>query len=213
MSEPFLGEIRIFGFNFAPQGWALCNGQLLPIAQNTALFSLLGTTYGGNGQTTFALPNLQSRVPLHQGQGPGLSQYYIGQSAGSETVTLTSNEMPIHNHQVGAASAPTSKSPSGAVPAYTSTGSSYGTTARPADERGHGGHRPAGRNRTTTCSRTWWSTSASHWQGIYPSRNRWRSSADAGRSFCALRGLRTTRSSRCLFRDARPYLAATAAAR
>jgi microcystin-dependent protein len=98
MSEPFIGMIATFGFNFAPRGWALCNGQILSIAQNTALFSLLGTTYGGNGQTTFALPNLQSRVPIHFGQGPGLSSYDLGQQAGNETVTLTQNEMPAHTH-------------------------------------------------------------------------------------------------------------------
>jgi microcystin-dependent protein len=100
MSQPFIGEIRIFGFNFAPRGWAFCNGQLLAIAQNTALFSLLGTTYGGNGQTTFALPNLQSRVPVHFGQGPGLSSYALGQEAGSESVTLIQNEIPAHVHTV-----------------------------------------------------------------------------------------------------------------
>ena len=100
MSEPFLGMIAIYGFNFAPRGWAMCNGQILPIAQNTALFSLLGTTYGGNGQTTFALPNLQSRVPIHFGQGPGLSSYALGQAAGTETDTLTINQMPAHNHLV-----------------------------------------------------------------------------------------------------------------
>jgi microcystin-dependent protein len=105
MSEPFLGQIQSFGFNFAPRGWAMCNGQLLSIAQNTALFSLLGTTYGGNGQTTFALPNLQSRIPLHFGQGPGLSQYDLGQQAGEETVTLISTQMPQHNHLLNASSA------------------------------------------------------------------------------------------------------------
>jgi microcystin-dependent protein len=98
MSEPFIGQICIYGFNFAPRGWAFCNGQILSIAQNTALFSLLGTTYGGNGQTTFALPNLQSRVPLHFGQGPGLSSYSLGQASGSESVTLTQNSLPPHNH-------------------------------------------------------------------------------------------------------------------
>ena len=102
MSEPFLGMIAIYGFNFAPRGWAMCNGQILPIAQNTALFSLLGTTYGGNGQTTFALPNLQSRWPLHFGQGPGLSSYDLGQAAGTETVTLTVNQIPAHQHPVNA---------------------------------------------------------------------------------------------------------------
>lgn len=100
MSEPFLGMIAIYGFNFAPRGWAMCNGQILPIAQNTALFSLLGTTYGGNGQTTFALPNLQSRWPLHFGQGPGLSSYDLGQQAGTETVTLTVQEIPMHQHPI-----------------------------------------------------------------------------------------------------------------
>src|SRR3954452_14925268 len=98
MSEPFIGEIRMFGGNFAPRGWALCNGQLLSIAQNTALFSLLGTTYGGDGQTTFGLPNLQSRIPLNQGQGPGLSNYDLGQAGGEETHTLITTEMPTHNH-------------------------------------------------------------------------------------------------------------------
>jgi len=100
VSEQFIGEIRMFGFNFAPTGWALCNGQLLPINQNTALFSLLGTFYGGNGTTTFALPNLQSRVPVHQGTGTGLSPYVIGQSGGAETVTLTTSQMPAHSHSV-----------------------------------------------------------------------------------------------------------------
>src|SRR5438270_2669849 len=98
MSEPFLGEIRMFGGNFAPRGWSLCNGQLLPIAQNTALFSLLGTTYGGNGQTTFALPDLRGRVPLHWGQGPGLSNYDLGEQTGTESVTLLSTQMPAHSH-------------------------------------------------------------------------------------------------------------------
>jgi len=103
MSEPFLGQIQIFGFNFNPRGWAFCNGQILSIAQNTALFALLGTTYGGNGQTTFALPNLQSRVPIHFGQGPGLSPYDLGQQAGSENVTLTTSQMPSHNHTTSVA--------------------------------------------------------------------------------------------------------------
>lgn len=101
MSDPFLGEIRIVGFNFAPVGWALCNGQTMPITQNTALFSLLGTTYGGNGTTTFSLPNLQSRVPIHQGTGAGLSTYVIGQTGGTENVTLLTTQIPAHNHTVG----------------------------------------------------------------------------------------------------------------
>ena len=116
MAEPFVGEIRMFGFNFAPVGWALCNGQLLPISQNQALFSLLGTTYGGDGTTTFALPNLQSRVPLHQGQGAGLSAYAQGQVGGAETVTLAAAQMPGHTHPVKASSsAATSDRPGGRV--------------------------------------------------------------------------------------------------
>jgi microcystin-dependent protein len=98
MSDPFVAEIRMFGFNFAPTGWAQCNGQLLPLSQNTALFSLLGTFYGGDGKSTFALPNLQGSVPLHQGQGSGLSQYFLGQQGGTDFVTLLTSEMPIHAH-------------------------------------------------------------------------------------------------------------------
>jgi microcystin-dependent protein len=118
MANPYLGEIRMFGFNFAPVGWAMCNGQLLPISQNTALFSLLGTQYGGNGQNTFALPDLRSRVAVHQGQGPGLSSYVIGESIGVEAVTLTQNQMPQHVHSVTANGAPgTASRPNDAVPA------------------------------------------------------------------------------------------------
>ena len=98
MSDPFVAEIRMFGFNFAPTGWAQCNGQLLPISQNTALFSLLGTFYGGDGKSTFALPNLQGSAPLHQGQGQGLSEYFLGQQGGSQFVTLLQSEMPAHTH-------------------------------------------------------------------------------------------------------------------
>jgi microcystin-dependent protein len=112
--DPFIGEIRMFAFSFAPRGWALCNGQLLPIAQNQALFSLLGTAYGGNGTTTFALPDLRSRVPVHQGQGPGLSPYAEGQAGGTETVTLAAAQMPQHTHPVTASSsAATSDNPAG----------------------------------------------------------------------------------------------------
>jgi len=103
MSEPFLGQISMFGFNFAPRGWALCNGQILAIASNTALFSLLGTNYGGNGQTTFALPDLQGRVPRHWGQGAGLSNYVIGEVAGVENVSLITTQIPVHTHTATAA--------------------------------------------------------------------------------------------------------------
>ena len=98
MADPFVAEIRIFPFNFAPTGWAFCDGQLMPISQNTALFSLLGTTYGGDGKSTFALPDLQGRAPMHPGQGPGLSLHDLGEEGGSETVTLLVSEMPAHAH-------------------------------------------------------------------------------------------------------------------
>jgi microcystin-dependent protein len=98
MADPFVAEVRIFPFNFAPKGWAWCDGQLMPLAQNTALFSLLGTTYGGNGMNTFALPDLQGRAPMHHGQGPGLSLHDLGETGGSETVTLLESEVPVHAH-------------------------------------------------------------------------------------------------------------------
>jgi len=98
VADPFVAEIRIFPFNFAPTGWAFCDGQLMPLSQNTALFSLLGTTYGGDGKSTFALPNLKGRAPMHPGQGPGLSAHTFGESGGSETVTLSESELPAHSH-------------------------------------------------------------------------------------------------------------------
>jgi microcystin-dependent protein len=106
MADPFVAEIRIFPFNFAPKGWAWCDGQLLPISQNTALFSLLGTTYGGNGKSNFALPDLQGRAPMNPGQGPGLSLHDLGETGGSETVTLLESEIPSHNHTMMAGSDP-----------------------------------------------------------------------------------------------------------
>ena len=118
MSSPFIGEIRMFGGNFAPAGWAFCNGALIPISENDALFNLIGTTYGGDGQSTFALPNLQSRVPIHV--GPGFAQ---GQTGGTETVTLTVNQIPSHSHVPQAQSAAgTAASPSNAVWANSSLG-------------------------------------------------------------------------------------------
>jgi microcystin-dependent protein len=98
MADPFVAEIRIFPFNFAPKGWAWCDGQLMPLSQNTALFSLLGTTYGGDGKSTFALPDLQGNAPMHPGQGPGLSLHDLGETSGSETVTLLESEIPAHSH-------------------------------------------------------------------------------------------------------------------
>jgi microcystin-dependent protein len=105
MSDQFLGEIRIFPFNFAPKGWAFCDGQLMPISQMTALFSLLGTQFGGDGKSTFALPDLQGNVPLHFGQGPGLTPYNIGDSGGAPTIALLTTEMPAHNHSTACNSA------------------------------------------------------------------------------------------------------------
>jgi microcystin-dependent protein len=105
MADPFVGEIRIFCGNFAPTGWAFCNGQFLPIAQNTALFSLLGTTYGGDGKSNFALPNLQGRFPMHPGGGPGLSNRALGEASGQETVTILASQMPSHTHQPQASAA------------------------------------------------------------------------------------------------------------
>jgi microcystin-dependent protein len=104
MANPFVAEIRIFPFNFAPTGWAFCNGQILPISQNTALFSLLGTTYGGDGKSNFALPNLQGSSPIHQGQGPGLTLRDLGESGGEDSVTLLASELPAHTHAVNCVS-------------------------------------------------------------------------------------------------------------
>lgn len=103
MSQPFIGEIRMVGFNFAPAGWAACNGQLLAISEYDALFALIGTTYGGDGQTTFGLPDLRGRLPLHRGSGLGLSTYLIGQKSGAESVALIGQQMPVHQHVVNVA--------------------------------------------------------------------------------------------------------------
>ncbi len=118
--DPFVAEVRIFPFNFPPKGWAWCNGQLLPLSQNTALFALLGTFYGGDGKSTFALPDLQGRAAMHPGQGPGLSQHFLGEMAGSQTVTLLESEMPAHSHSLNASNAGADeegqKPPEGALP-------------------------------------------------------------------------------------------------
>jgi microcystin-dependent protein len=106
MADPFVAEIRIFSFTFPPKGWAWCDGQLLPLSQNTALFSLLGTTYGGNGKSNFALPDLQGRAPMHPEQGPGLSLHDLGEMGGEETVTLLESEMPAHSHSINASDQP-----------------------------------------------------------------------------------------------------------
>ena len=116
MGQPYIGEIRMFGFSFPPVGWANCNGALMPISENDALFTLIGTTYGGDGQSTFALPNLESRIPLHQGTSPGGNTYQMGETAGVEEVTLTVNQIPIHSHTaVGTSVAGNSSSPTNNV--------------------------------------------------------------------------------------------------
>ena len=130
MADPFVAEIRIFPFNFAPKGWAWCDGQLLPLSQNTALFSLLGTTYGGNGKSNFALPDLQGRAPMHPGQGSGLSLHDLGETGGSETVTLLESEIPAHSHSASASGrASTSRTPGGQDPAFGAGLQMYGAPA------------------------------------------------------------------------------------
>lgn len=132
MADPFVAEIRIYPFNFAPTGWAFCDGQILPISQNTALFSLLGTMYGGNGKSTFALPNLQGSAPMHQGQGPGLSQRFIGEQSGVENVTLIQTEIPAHNHNVMAANFPAdANSPTNNAFSRSTNASVYGVGGTP----------------------------------------------------------------------------------
>jgi microcystin-dependent protein len=147
VTEPFLGEIRLFPYNFAPRGWAFCQGQILSIAQNTALFSLLGTTYGGNGVTTFALPDLRGRVAVSQGQGPGLSPYSLGEQGGVESVTLIATQMPQHNHLISVNNAGSSTGrPSGNYPGQTSGNtyapSSDGSTFAPQAVGMAGGNQP-----------------------------------------------------------------------
>ena len=110
MSQPFVGQVIMFGGNFAPAGWATCSGQLLPISEYETLFNLIGTTFGGDGQSTFGLPDLQGRIPIHNGQGSGLSNYVLGQAAGTETVTLTIQQIPAHNHLIGVPSTPANQS-------------------------------------------------------------------------------------------------------
>ena len=131
MSTPYVGEIQMFGFTFAPVGWASCNGQLVPIAQNGALYVILGTTYGGDGTTTFGLPDLQNRLPVHCGQGPSLSNYVLGQASGTATVALTQGQLPSHTHTAGSpvAAVATTANPVGAFPAQAASGTPYAATA------------------------------------------------------------------------------------
>jgi microcystin-dependent protein len=148
MADPFVGEIRTFGFNFPPRGWAQCNGQLLPISQNTALFALLGTYYGGDGKSTFALPNLQGASPMDQGQGSGLSERYIGEMGGAGQVTLLQSEMPTHPHLISGSARPaTENDPNNFYWGAAVQGMYLDPLATV--------------SRTTTCNLTWCSTSAS----------------------------------------------------
>ncbi len=172
MSEPFIGEIRMFGGNFAPRGWALCDGQLLAISQNDALFSLLGTIYGGDGQNTFGLPDLRGRVVVHQGTGPGLTPRPIGQKSGVESVALTEAQMPSHSHapQGSAAAANAGAGPAGSVMATTAINVyGDGTPDQPMAAAGiatAGGSQPHTNMAPFTC--------VNHiiaLVGIYPSRN------------------------------------------
>jgi microcystin-dependent protein len=129
MSEPFVGEIRMFAGNFAPRGWAFCEGQLLAVSQNDTLFSLLGTIYGGDGRTTFGLPDLRGRIPIHAGTGPGLSPRRLGAKAGVENVTVAVNQLPSHRHGVFASPAAASTgTPTGNVSANTGTTNTYATS-------------------------------------------------------------------------------------
>jgi len=122
MSEPYIGEIRMVGFSFPPVGWAMCDGQLIAISQNDALFTLIGTTYGGDGQETFALPNLQSRMPMHAGQGPGLTNRVLAEAAGVESVTLSTQQIPVHTHQLmGSAASATEEVPGNNLTGTTAT--------------------------------------------------------------------------------------------
>lgn len=125
MAQPYVGEIRIFAGNFPPSGWMFCNGALLPISENETLFQLIGTTYGGDGQETFALPQLKGRVPLHMGTGPGASTYQIGESGGVESVTLTTNQIPQHNHTPVASNTGASDTPANNFWAHSITGKPY----------------------------------------------------------------------------------------
>jgi microcystin-dependent protein len=133
MAQPYVGEIRLFAGNFNPNGWLFCLGQTLPISENEILFNLIGTTYGGDGESTFGIPDLQSRVPIHRGQGPGLQNYTLAETGGVETVTLTQQQMPVHTHQAfGSTSDGSSPSPTDGVPATLAVGANllaYGTDA------------------------------------------------------------------------------------
>ena len=167
MADPFLSEIKIMAFNFAPKGWALCNGQLMPINQNQALFSLLGTTYGGNGQTNFALPNLQGRAPMHVGNGS-----ILGQSAGEEAHTLSGAELPAHSHVVSASTDPASAAaPSGSVGYARSGTSAYASPGAPVAMAAQTSSSAGGSQPHPNMAPYLTLNFCIALQGIYPSRN------------------------------------------
>jgi microcystin-dependent protein len=174
MADAFVGEIQIYAFGFPPRGWALCNGQLLPISQNQALFALLGTNYGGNGTTNFALPDLRNRVPIHPGTGTGLSGYVQGQTGGQGTVTVTQAQLPVHTHALGVvASVPGNTSnpvgnrlgvaPAGIGSTYSGAGNATGSTAATAAQGGGQAH--------TNLQPFMTLNFCIALQGIFPSRN------------------------------------------
>jgi microcystin-dependent protein len=171
MADPFLGEIRTFGFNFAPRGWAMCTGQTLSISQNSALFSLLGTTYGGNGQSTFGLPDLRGRAGIGFGQGQGLSPRQLGEVSGSENVTLTTNQMPAHNHGLVANASEAGVSrPDGAVLARTA--SNIYAAAPDGTAMNVAAIGPAGRSQPLSLMQPFLGVNfCIALQGIFPSRN------------------------------------------
>ena len=172
MSEPFIAEIRMFAGNFAPRGWAYCDGQILPIDQHQALFSLLGTTYGGDGRTTFGLPDLRGRVPLHPGQGPGLSDRPLGQQGGNETVVLDESQLPSHTHDVNTPSNSgrgDSPDPTGKYPAY-SWLNNWSNTAD--GTTGHANVAPTGQGAAHNNQQPYQAvTFIISLEGLFPSRN------------------------------------------
>ena len=172
MANPFVAEIRIFGFNFAPKGWAFCDGQLLPISQNTALFSLLGTTYGGDGKSNFALPNVQGNAPMHPGQGPGLSLHDLGETGGSETVSLLESEIPGHSHGLMCSSAPANRSgPIGNAIARASAGTPYAPAAPPSAQLSGQALAPAGGDQPHNNMQPYLTLNfCIALQGVYPAR-------------------------------------------
>ena len=171
MSEPFVGEIRMFAGNFAPRSWALCDGQLLAISQNQSLFSLLGTIYGGDGRTTFGLPDLRSRIPVHAGTGPGMSFRRLGSKSGSESVTLASTQLPSHTHALqGSSDSATTPDPSGNVFAR-SSGDAYGSDFSASNMNGAAlGSRGGGRAHTNLMPSQAVNFIVALF-GVYPSRN------------------------------------------